>query len=149
MNTPFFERKDTHQIELGDELAPKFDEKGLIPCITVDDRSGEVLMFAWMNREALSLTIQTRKATYFSRSRNKLWVKGESSGLEQEVKDLLVDCDQDVIQLRVSVKGEGTCHQGFRSCFYRKLSDYQNMKLERSIKERSFDPDEKYGSKKG
>lgn len=149
MKTSFFERKDNDQVELGNELAPKFDEKGLIPCITVDDKSGEVLMFAWMNGEALSLTIETRKATYFSRSRNKLWVKGESSGLTQVVKDLLVDCDQDVIQLRVEVKGEGTCHQGFRSCFYRRLNDYDNLKLERSIKDRSFDPNEKYGSKKG
>lgn len=146
MNTSFFERKDNDQIELGNELAPKFDDNGLIPCITVDHESGEVLMFAWMNREALSLTIETRKATYFSRSRNKLWVKGESSGLEQEVKDLLVDCDQDVIQLRVNVKGEGTCHQGYRSCFYRRVKFNEPEKLEFTIKEKSFDPKKTYNS---
>lgn len=138
----FSKRINKEQIELGTELAPKFNDDGLIPCITVDTESKEVLMFAWMNEEALSMTIESGKATYFSRSRNKIWVKGESSGLTQLVDQILVDCDQDVIQLKVRVKGEGTCHQGYRSCFYRAVKDKKS--LEFVIDERSFDPDVKY-----
>lgn len=141
---PFAERKNLKQIELGTKLAPKFNNDGLIPCITVDANSKEVLMFAWMNEEALRMTLKTGKATYYSRSRQKIWVKGETSGLEQQVKQLLVDCDQDVIQLRVQVKGEGSCHRGYRSCFYRGIKDGETMELEYVINERSFDPDQKY-----
>lgn len=142
----FADRESKEQIELGKEFAPKFDENGLIPCITVDATSGEVLMFAWMNSEALRMTIETKKATYFSRSRKKLWVKGESSGREQIVKEVRVDCDQDVIQLKVEVTGEGTCHNGYRSCFYRSvdLDDESKDTLKYEIKERSFDPDDVY-----
>jgi len=141
----FAERKSTEQVELGNELAPRFNRDGLIPCITVDADSKEVLMFAWMNREALRMTIDTGKATYFSRSRNKLWVKGESSGLEQQVEEVLVDCDQDVVQIRVRVKGEGTCHNGYRSCFYRAVEKESGNRLDYVIKEKSFDPDKAYG----
>lgn len=141
----FAERTNKKQIELGNDFAPKFDENGLIPCITVDATSGEVLMFAWMSREALKMTIETKKATYFSRSRKKIWVKGESSGREQIVKELRVDCDQDVIQLKVEVTGEGTCHNGYRSCFYRSVDMENNSdSLNFEIKERSFDPDDVY-----
>ncbi|MEX2456421.1 MAG: phosphoribosyl-AMP cyclohydrolase [Balneolaceae bacterium] len=140
----FSKRINKKQIELGTELAPKFNNDGLIPCITVDAESKEVLMFAWMNEEALLMTIETRKATYFSRSRDKIWVKGESSGLIQNVREILVDCDQDVIQLKVRVQGEGTCHQGYRSCFYRAVENEKSLKF--VIDERSFDPEEKYGS---
>ena len=142
----FADRESKEQIELGKEFAPKFDENGLIPCITVDATSGEVLMFAWMNSEALRMTIETKKATYFSRSRKKLWVKGESSGREQIVKEVRVDCDQDVIQLKVEVTGEGNCHNGYRSCFYRSvdLDDESKDTLKYEIKERSFDPDDVY-----
>lgn len=136
---------DKETVELGTDLAPKFENSGLIPCITVDASSGEVLMFAWMNEEALKRTIKSGKATYYSRSRKKLWVKGESSGLEQEVVEILVDCDQDVIQLRVHVKGEGTCHNGYRSCFYRAVKKGDSGKLEFTIDERSFDPEKAYG----
>ena len=136
---------DKESVELGTELAPKFDSDGLIPCITVDASTKEVLMFAWMNEEALKLTIESGKATYYSRSRKKLWVKGESSGLEQEVVQVLVDCDQDVIQMRVHVKGEGTCHNGYRSCFYRAVLKDEPRKLEYTIGERSFDPKKAYG----
>lgn len=138
----FSKRINKEQIELGTELAPKFNSDGLIPCITIDSDSKEVLMFAWMNEEALLMTIESGKATYFSRSRNKIWVKGESSGLAQHVKEILVDCDQDVIQLKVEVQGEGTCHQGYRSCFYRAVKNRESLKF--VIDERSFDPKEKY-----
>lgn len=138
----FSKRINKEQIELGAELAPKFNSDGLIPCITVDAESKEVLMFAWMNEEALLMTIESGKATYFSRSRDKIWVKGESSGLTQHVEEILVDCDQDVIQLRVMVQGEGTCHQGYRSCFYRAVENKNSLKF--VIKERSFNPEEKY-----
>ncbi|MFO7848091.1 MAG: phosphoribosyl-AMP cyclohydrolase [Balneolaceae bacterium] len=140
----FTKRTSKKQVELGRELAPKFNEKGLIPCITVDSTSGEVLMFAWMNRPALRQTIETGKATYYSRSRKKIWVKGETSGLEQTVNKILVDCDQDVIQLRVSVKGEGTCHNGYRSCFYRAVDEDNPDRLVYEIEERSFDPEDAY-----
>lgn len=141
----FAERTNKKQIELGNDFAPKFDENGLIPCITVDATSGEVLMFAWMSREALKMTIETKKATYFSRSRKKIWVKGESSGREQIVKEIRVDCDQDVIQLKVEVTGEGTCHNGYRSCFYRSVDMENNSdSLNFEIKEPSFDPDDVY-----
>ncbi|REL37619.1 phosphoribosyl-AMP cyclohydrolase [Rhodohalobacter sp. SW132] len=138
--------KSKKEIELGSRLLPKFNEDGLIPCITTDASSREVLMFAWMNEEALSLTLKTGKATYYSRSRKKLWVKGESSGREQKVVQLLVDCDQDVIQLRVQVQGEGTCHNGYRSCFYRAVKNGSNDELEYVIEDRAFDPDEVYGA---
>ena len=132
------------EIELGSELAPKFNDEGLIPCITVDHISNEVLMFAWMDRQALELTLSTRKATYYSRSRQKIWVKGESSGLEQRVEQILVDCDQDVVQLRVSVKGEGTCHNGYRSCFYRAVKMDDPASLEFTINSQSFSPEKVY-----
>lgn len=136
--------KNRDEIELGTELLPKFNSDGLIPCITVDDSTKEVLMFAWMNREALQLTLETGKATYYSRSRQKIWIKGESSGLEQLVEQILVDCDQDVIQLRVKVTGEGTCHNGYRSCFYRAVKNKSTKELEYVINDRSFDPNKVY-----
>jgi phosphoribosyl-AMP cyclohydrolase len=145
MSNPLFKKRgSTEEVELGTDLSPKFDENGLIPCITTDAQSGEILMFAWMNDEALEKTIKTKKAIYFSRSRNRLWLKGESSGLVQHVEQILVDCDQDVIQIRVKVEGEGTCHQGYRSCFYRSVKDADNFELEYVIDKPSFNPDEVY-----
>jgi len=138
------EELEKEEIELGSTLAPKFNNEGLIPCITVDHLSNEVLMFAWMDRQALERTLSTRKATYFSRSRQKIWVKGETSGLEQRVEQILVDCDQDVIQLRVLVHGEGTCHNGYRSCFYRAVKKEDPATLDFVIKDQSFNPDEIY-----
>ncbi|MEY2882037.1 MAG: hypothetical protein RLZZ15_4417 [Verrucomicrobiota bacterium] len=118
-------RTATAEIELGAVLQPKFDADGLIPCITQDAQSGEVLMFAFMNAESLALTLATRKATYWSRSRKKLWVKGEESGNVQHVRELRTDCDQDVLLLKVDQSGaaNAACHNGYRSCFYRKLAD--------------------------
>ncbi len=97
----------------------KFNEQGLVPVVTQDE-SGEVLMLAYADKEALRLTLQTGKAHYFSRSRQKLWLKGETSGNTQEIQEVLVDCDQDAVLYRVKQKGVA-CHTGNRSCFYRKL----------------------------
>jgi phosphoribosyl-AMP cyclohydrolase len=98
----------------------KFNEQGLIPAIVQDAESGEVLMMAWMNREALLRTIETGKATYWSRSRQKFWVKGETSGHFQEVQRIYVDCDSDVVLLQVKQTG-AACHTGTRSCFFREV----------------------------
>lgn len=140
----FSPRTTKEAVELDHVLRPKFDSDGLIPCITTDAKSGEILMFAWMNAESLRLTIQTRKASYWSRSRKKLWVKGEESGLVQKVQDIYVDCDQDVIMIKVEVTGEGCCHNGYRSCFYRKIADNETFALEQAIAEKAFDPKKVY-----
>ena len=140
----FAGRNNKDEVELGCVLRPKFDADGLIPCITTDAGTGEVLMFAFMNAESLRLTIQTRKASYWSRSRNKLWVKGEESGLVQNVKGIYTDCDQDVIMIKVEVTGEGCCHNGYRSCFYRKVSNPDTFALEAAITEKAFDPKKVY-----
>src|SRR3954468_12542897 len=116
-------RTNNPEIELGTVLQPKFGPDGLIPCITQDVVTGQVLMFAFMNAESLTHTLKTKKATYWSRSRNKLWVKGEESGNVQWVKELYTDCDQDVILIKVENVGGAACHNGYKSCFYRKLTD--------------------------
>ena len=103
-----------------DEL--RFDDKGLITAVVQDGRSGQVLMVAWMNREALEQTLQRGVACYWSRSRGKLWVKGETSGHFQKVKEVLIDCDQDAVVLRIEQTG-GACHTGYRSCFYRRMEE--------------------------
>ncbi|MEM6666486.1 MAG: phosphoribosyl-AMP cyclohydrolase [Pseudomonadota bacterium] len=100
------------------ELRPKFDANGLIAAVAQDSASGEVLMLAWMNAEALQATLDTRKATFWSRSRGKLWMKGETSGNELLVDEVRIDCDQDAVVMMVTPKG-GACHTGRRSCFYR------------------------------
>jgi phosphoribosyl-AMP cyclohydrolase len=124
MTTPptFATRGTTAEIEQGARFSPLFDADGLIPAIVTDATSGEVLMFAWMNAEALALTLQTRLAHFWSRSRRKLWRKGEESGNLLEVAEARTDCDQDVVWLKVTVAGAGVaCHTGERSCFYRLL----------------------------
>ena len=125
MSSVFPARTTTAEIELGTTLQPKFGPDGLIPCITQDAATGEVLMFAFMNAESLARTLQTRKATYWSRSRQKLWVKGEESGNVQVVQEVRTDCDQDVLLLKVEQAGpaNASCHNGYKSCFYRKLAD--------------------------
>lgn len=119
----FPERTTRAELELGSTLQPKFGPDGLIPCITQDHVSGEVLMFAFMNAESLLLTLRSGRATYWSRSRNKLWMKGEESGNVQLVREVRTDCDQDVILIKVEQSGpaNASCHNGFRSCFYRRL----------------------------
>ena len=147
-------RTTTADIELGTTLQPKFDADGLIPCITQDAQSGEVLMFAFMNAESLALTLTTKKATYWSRSRKKLWVKGEESGNVQLVRELRTDCDQDVLLLKVEQTGaaNASCHNGYKSCFYRKLAgtaradDATSLKLEFTARP-LFDPATVYKKK--
>lgn len=110
--------------------AIKWTEDGLVPVIAQEDGSGKILMFAWMNRESLSLTVQEGKAIYWSRSRQRLWRKGEESGHEQILKDIRLDCDNDVILLRVEQKGGIACHTGRKSCFYQQLQDDQWVPVE-------------------
>ncbi|MFT3788581.1 MAG: phosphoribosyl-AMP cyclohydrolase [Tepidisphaeraceae bacterium] len=98
----------------------KFDEHGLIPAILQDHANGEILMFAWMNRESLEKTIQTKLCHYYSRSRKKLWLKGETSGHTQKVHSIQTDCDKDVLLIRIDQAG-AACHDGYRTCFYNKL----------------------------
>jgi phosphoribosyl-AMP cyclohydrolase len=114
----------TQDLERGVTLAPRFDANGLVAAIAQHAETGEVLMLAWMNAQALRLTIDTGEAHYFSRSRGALWKKGESSGQTQQVIELRVDCDQDAVLLKVLPQGDGgACHVGFRSCFYRVVED--------------------------
>jgi len=118
----FHPRRTVEEVEEGQILAPKFGEDCLIPCVTTDADSGEVLMLGWMNADALRLTLETGEAHYFSRSRQVLWRKGATSGLTQRVIEARVDDDQDAIWLRVAVAGSGaSCHVGYRSCFYRAI----------------------------
>jgi len=127
-------RTTTAEIELGTMLQPKFDADGLIPCITTDHLTNEVLMFAFMNAESLTHTLRSGKATYWSRSRGKLWCKGEESGNVQLVKAILTDCDQDVLLLKVESIGGVSCHNGYKSCFYRQLSEGADPNDEASLK---------------
>lgn len=129
-------------IEEGLEFTPKFDENGLIPAIAQDAKTGQVLMVAYMDRAALDATIQTGCATYFSRSRQKLWRKGEESGHVQKVEQILVDCDQDCIVLKVTVDA-GQCHVGYQSCFYRALKPGSDKELQ-NIADKVFDPKKTY-----
>jgi len=111
---------DSDALERGEILAPQFNAEGLIAAVATDASTGEVLMLAWMNAEALALTLKTGDVHYYSRSRRALWKKGETSGQIQTVREMRVDCDQDAILLKVSVGGDGgACHVGYRSCFYR------------------------------
>jgi len=124
MSAPFPTASSKSDLERGATLAPRFDANGLIAAITTDADTGEVLMFAWMNAEALRLTLETGTVHYFSRSRNALWKKGETSGQLQQLVEMRVDCDQDAVLLKVHVQGDGgACHVGFRSCFYRVVED--------------------------
>lgn len=117
-------------------------EDGLVPAIAQDAETGDILMMAWMNRESLQLTVEEGQAVYWSRSRGKLWRKGESSGHQQVLKDIRLDCDADVILLKVEQKGGIACHTGRRSCFYRTLKDGEWVSAEPVLK----DPDAIYGS---
>ncbi|MGD9740080.1 MAG: phosphoribosyl-AMP cyclohydrolase [Bauldia sp.] len=111
-----------HELETTSAFTPRFGPDGLIPAVVTDAASGDVVMFAWMDREALDLTLTTGIAHYFSRSRQKLWKKGETSGNTQAVVDMRIDCDQDVVWLRVNTAGDGAnCHTGAKSCFYRQV----------------------------
>ena len=146
----FTARDDTTNIEEGTAFAPKFDANGLIPAIVTDAESGDVLMVAWMNAQALGATLRDGVATFFSRSRGKLWRKGETSGETLKVVEARTDCDQDVIWLKVEPQGRGAaCHTGRRSCFYRIITDENgNFRLAPAPdSERLFDPKDVYGKK--
>ncbi len=113
----------------------KWTDDGLVPVIAQDAASGEVLMFAWMNRESLALTVREQKAIYWSRSRNRLWRKGEESGHEQLLRDIRLDCDNDVLLLKVEQKGGIACHTGRRSCFYQQLQADRWQTVEAVVKD--------------
>ena len=122
MSTGFPKPASRDALEKGGELTPRFDSNGLITAVAQDAATGEILMLAHMNAEALQKTIETGQAHYYSRSRDQLWLKGETSGQIQSVIELRTDCDQDAILLKVKVGGDGgACHVGYRSCFYRLL----------------------------
>jgi len=147
MTIEFNTRRSIEQVEEGTELAPKFDADGLIPAVTTDYESGELLMQGYMNREALTRTIDTGEAHYFSRSRGVLWHKGATSGLTQRVRELLIDDDQDCVWLRVDVAGGASCHVGYRSCFYRRIpmGNDTAQGLVFTETDKVFDPNEVYG----
>ncbi len=127
-------------MKLLDEV--KFDSNGLIPAIAQDDATGDILMMAWMNKESLEETVLTKRAVYYSRSRKKLWRKGEESGNVQEVKSIAIDCDADVILLRINQIGGAACHTGHRTCFYREVSTDGNSFVEKN--DVVFDPAKVY-----
>jgi phosphoribosyl-AMP cyclohydrolase len=141
---------DKSEIEEGLALAPQFGADGLVTAVVTDAASGDVLMVAHMNAEALAKTIESGEAWYYSRSRQKLWKKGESSGHVQRVIELRVDCDQDALWLKVEQLGPGACHTGRRSCFYRAVPLGQKgaVRLEFRDAERAFDPREVYREKR-
>ncbi len=147
----FKKRISIYQVEEEKDLAPKFQENGLIPVVTTDHTSGELLMHGYMNEEAFKKSIELGEAVYYSRSREVLWHKGATSGLTQIIKEMRIDDDQDCVWLRVQVQGNGaSCHVGYRSCFYRSVPTGKEffekdgeLKFEES--EKVFDPLEVYG----
>ena len=146
----FKKRKTIKQVEESTDLAPKFDSCGLIPVVTTDYLSGEVLMQGYMNKDALKQTINLGEAVYYSRSRKSLWHKGKTSGLVQKIKEIRIDDDQDSVWLRVKVKGGASCHVGYRSCFYRSIPIGTQLDsdiiLKFEEKEKVFDPKKVYGN---
>ena len=149
MEINFKKRESIKQVEESNDLAPKFNENGLIPVVTTDYLSGEVLMQGYMNEESFKKSIEIGEAVYYSRSRKTLWHKGKTSGLIQTIKEIRIDDDQDCVWLRVDVKGGASCHVGYRSCFYRSVpfgdKQKESQKLEFKEKEKVFDPKKVYG----
>jgi phosphoribosyl-AMP cyclohydrolase len=143
---PFAARGSTEEVEEGRSFAPKFDADGLVTCVATDARSGEVLMVAHMNAQALQKTIASGEAWYFSRSRQALWRKGETSGHVQRVIEMRIDCDQDAVWIRVEQQGPAACHTGRRSCFYRAVPIGQGgaVTLQFRDSEKTFDPKDVY-----
>ena len=145
----FKKRDNIKEVEEGKYLAPKFDESGLIPVITTDFQTGGILMHGYMNDKALRKTIETKEAHYWSRSRNKIWHKGQVSGFVQKVKEIRIDDDQDSVWLSVDIGNGASCHVGYRSCFYRsiplgKIDNGRNIKMKFHEKEKKFDPEKVY-----
>lgn len=143
----FEKRTSIEQVEEGKTLAPKFDEHGLIPCVTTSGTTGEVLMLGYMNEEAFKKTIETGEAHYYSRSRKVLWHKGATSGLVQRVKEMRIDDDQDAVWISVDIPGDASCHVGYRSCFYRAVPTGGKgaVTLEFREDQKLFDPKKVYG----
>jgi phosphoribosyl-AMP cyclohydrolase len=141
----------TREVEEGRALTPKFDADGLVTCVATDATSGDLLMVAHMNAQALAKTIETGEAWYFSRSRQALWKKGESSGHGQRVIEMRIDCDQDAVWIKVEQGGPGACHTGRRSCFYRAVplgaAPGMSVTLEFRDAEQTFDPAAVYSPK--
>ena len=152
MQFAFGNREDKEKIEKGPDFAPKFGEDGLIPAVAQDSSTGEILMVAYMNDEALRQTIEKQEAVYYSRSRNTLWHKGATSGHIQKIIEIRTDCDQDVVLLKVKQIGPGCCHVGYGSCFYRKvpIEDGPSKMIKDNIvqldhcAEQTYDPEQVY-----
>ena len=143
----FKKRLSVKEVEEGKNLSPKFDERGLIPVITTDFNTKEVLMHGFMNEEALKKTIETKEVHYFSRSRNEIWHKGKTSGFVQKVKSIRIDDDQDSIWVAVDIGDGASCHVGYKSCFYRSIdndSKNNDATLKFEEKEKKFDPEKVY-----
>ena len=145
----FKKRDNIKDVEEGKYLSPKFDENGLIPVITTDFQTGDILMHGYMNNEALKKTIETKEAHYWSRSRKKIWRKGQVSGFIQKVKEIKIDDDQDSVWLSVDIGSGSSCHVGYRSCFYRsiplgEIKDEEKLEMEFKETEKTFDPKKVY-----
>ena len=145
----FKKRDNVKEVEEGKYFSPKFDENGLIPVITADYSNGGILMHGYMNAEALKKTIETKEAHYWSRSRQKIWHKGEVSGFVQKIKEIRIDDDQDSIWLSVDIGNGASCHVGYRSCFYRtiplgKIKNMEKIEIKFEEKEKVFDPKKIY-----
>ena len=145
----FKKRHTIKEVEEGKYLSPKFDENGLIPVVTTDFKTGDILMHGYMNYEALEKSIETKEAHYWSRSRKKIWHKGQVSGFIQKVKEIRIDDDQDSVWLSVDIGNGSSCHVGYRSCFYRsvplgKIKNKEQLKMEFKEKEKIFDPEKVY-----
>ena len=149
MQFMFKKRDNIKEVEEGKYLSPKFDENGLIPVIATDFQTGDILMHAYMNDEALKKTIETKEVHYWSRSRKKIWRKGQVSGFAQIVKEIRIDDDQDSVWLSVDIGNGASCHVGYRSCFYRsiplgKIENEEEFKMEFKEKKKIFDPKKIY-----
>ena len=145
----FKKRDNIKEVEEGKYLEPKFDENGLIPVVATDIRTGDILMDGYMNDEAFKKTIETKEAHYWSRSKKKIWHKGEVSGYVQKIKEIRIDDDQDAVWLSVDIGSGASCHVGYRSCFYRsvplgKIKNIENIEMKFKEKKKIFDPEKVY-----
>ena len=145
----FKKRHTIKEVEEGKYLSPKFDENSLIPVVTTDFKTGNILMHGYMNHEALKKTIETKEAHYWSRSRKKIWHKGQVSGFVQKVKEIRIDDDQDSVWMSVDIGNGSSCHVGYRSCFYRsiplgKIKNEEELEMEFKETEKTFDPEKVY-----
>ena len=149
MQFMFKKRDNIKEVEEGKYLSPKFDENGLIPVVTTDFQTGDILMHGYMNDEALKKTIETKEVHYWSRSRKKIWRKGQVSGFVQIVREIRIDDDQDSVWLSVDIGNGASCHVGYRSCFYRsiplgKIKNEEELEMEFKEKKKIFDPKKVY-----